>query len=208
MYADYEIKCNLPRRAIAVYQRALSKIQNMEDLYAVYKALIKIVAEKFGIVETREIYQQGLENLDDFYAIKIGLEFVAMESQLGEIERARVILAYTSQMCNPKLKEDFWQQWQDFEVQFGNEDTVREMLRIKRSIEAKFSGAYAGFVSSTIGKEGQTVHTEGNFNVKQNWQLFSGQYRGKFQGLLATKIILNSSHTESIAWIIKFLRVF
>jgi len=33
----------------------------------------------------------------------------------------------------------YWQTWHDFEVSHGNEDTFREMLRIKRSVVAKFN---------------------------------------------------------------------
>ena len=33
----------------------------------------------------------------------------------------------------------FWQAWKDFEVAHGNEETVREMLRIKRSVQATFN---------------------------------------------------------------------
>ena len=29
----------------------------------------------------------------------------------------------------------FWETWKEFEVKHGNEDTVREMLRIKRSVQ-------------------------------------------------------------------------
>lgn len=32
----------------------------------------------------------------------------------------------------------FWKTWHDFEVQHGNEDTFKEMLRIKRSVQATF----------------------------------------------------------------------
>ena len=32
-----------------------------------------------------------------------------------------------------------WKAWQEFEVCHGNEDTFREMLRIKHSIQAQFS---------------------------------------------------------------------
>lgn len=33
----------------------------------------------------------------------------------------------------------FWETWRDFEVKHGNEDTIREMLRIKRSVQATYS---------------------------------------------------------------------
>ena len=34
---------------------------------------------------------------------------------------------------------EFWKTWHDFEVHHGNEDTFREMLRIKRSVQAQFN---------------------------------------------------------------------
>lgn len=34
---------------------------------------------------------------------------------------------------------NFWQVWKEFEVRHGNEDTMREMLRIKRSVQAKYN---------------------------------------------------------------------
>ncbi|KAH9362564.1 hypothetical protein HPB48_015522 [Haemaphysalis longicornis] len=34
---------------------------------------------------------------------------------------------------------DFWNTWKEFEVHHGNEDTMREMLRIKRSVQAMYN---------------------------------------------------------------------
>ena len=33
----------------------------------------------------------------------------------------------------------FWKAWHEFEVKHGNEDTFREMLRIKRSVQAQYN---------------------------------------------------------------------
>lgn len=38
-----------------------------------------------------------------------------------------------------QITQDYWQTWHDFEVQHGNEDTFKEMLRIKRSVQVKFN---------------------------------------------------------------------
>lgn len=38
-----------------------------------------------------------------------------------------------------QVTADFWQTWKDFEVRHGNEDTMREMLRIKRSVQATYN---------------------------------------------------------------------
>ena len=62
-----------------------------------------------------------------------------METKLGEIDRARAIYSHTSQMCDPRVTTDFWQLWKEFEVKHGNEDTLREMLRIKRSVQAVYN---------------------------------------------------------------------
>lgn len=36
---------------------------------------------------------------------------------------------------------DYWNEWRGFEVKHGNEDTFREMLRVKRSVQAQYSQA-------------------------------------------------------------------
>lgn len=41
-------------------------------------------------------------------------------------------------MCVQTHKK-FWDSWHEFEVKCGNEDTFRDMLRTKRSVQAVFS---------------------------------------------------------------------
>ena len=62
-----------------------------------------------------------------------------MERKLGEIDRARAIYAHASQFCDPRVHPKFWQEWNNFEIETGSEDTFREMLRIKRSVQAQFN---------------------------------------------------------------------
>lgn len=38
-----------------------------------------------------------------------------------------------------QVSPSYWKAWHDFEVRHGNEDTFREMLRIKRSVQAQFN---------------------------------------------------------------------
>jgi pre-mRNA-splicing factor SYF1 len=67
------------------------------------------------------------------------LKFANFERNLGEIDRARAVYIHASQMADPRSDTDFWQKWNEFEIQHGNEDTFREMLRIKRSVSASYS---------------------------------------------------------------------
>lgn len=67
------------------------------------------------------------------------LKYAEVEKSLGEIDRARGVYAYGSQFSHPQYDADFWNQWLEFEVQNGNEDTFREMLRIKRCVSASYN---------------------------------------------------------------------
>jgi pre-mRNA-splicing factor SYF1 len=48
------------------------------------------------------------------------------------------VYGHASQFCDPRVDTVFWKKWEGFEVQHGNEDTFKEMLRIKRSVQAQF----------------------------------------------------------------------
>lgn len=43
----------------------------------------------------------------------------------------------------------FWKTWKEFEIKHGNEDTVREMLRVRRSVQATYN-TQVNFMSSQI----------------------------------------------------------
>lgn len=45
----------------------------------------------------------------------------------------------------------FWQTWKEFEIRHGNEDTIREMLRIKRSVQATYN-TQVNFMTSQMMK--------------------------------------------------------
>jgi pre-mRNA-splicing factor SYF1 len=62
-----------------------------------------------------------------------------LERKLGEIDRARAIYAHASQFCDPRVNQKFWSEWNNFEIETGSEDTFREMLRIRRSVQAQFN---------------------------------------------------------------------
>ena len=75
------------------------------------------------------------------------MRFADLERKLFEIDRAHALYAFCSQLCDPRSTTSFWQSWKEFEVKHGNKDTVREMLRIKRSVQAKYN-AQINFMSA------------------------------------------------------------
>lgn len=77
-----------------------------------------------------------------------------MERKLGEIDRARAIYAHASQFCDPRVNPNFWAEWNSFEIETGSEDTFREMLRIKRSVQAQFNTEASYLAAQMASKQG------------------------------------------------------
>lgn len=138
-YAKLEEDYGLAKRAMKVYDQATKAVPNNEKL-SMYEIYIARAAEIFGVPKTREIYEQAIESgLPDKDVKTMCLKYAELEKSLGEIDRARGIYVFASQLADPRSDAEFWNKWHEFEVQHGNEDTFREMLRIKRSVSASYS---------------------------------------------------------------------
>ena len=89
------------------------------------------------------------------------LRFASLERKLGEIDRARAIYAHASQFCDPRTNAKFWSEWNAFEIETGSEDTFREMLRIKRSVQAQFN-TEASYLAAqaVVVRDGQQAQEE------------------------------------------------
>ena len=135
----------------------------------------------FGLPATRPIYEKALEGKAQIYTInhpithdhlsvlpdrqtaEMCLRFAALERKLGEIDRARAIYAHASQFCDPRVNPQFWSEWNQFEIETGSEDTFREMLRIKRSVQAQFNTEASYLAAQTISaRQGAKKPDEGS----------------------------------------------
>jgi len=138
-YAKLEEDYGLAKRTMKVYDQATKAVPNNEKL-SMYEIYISRAAEIFGVRETREIYEQAIESGLPGKDVKtMCLKYAELEKSLEEIDRARGIYVFASRFADPRSDPDFWIKWHEFEVQHGNEDTFREMLRIKRSVSANYS---------------------------------------------------------------------
>lgn len=138
MNGEFEEQFGLTKRSLTVYKAMSRKVPPSEQL-AAYQLFIAKTTKYLGITSTREIYQDAVDNLEDKATPKICIDFAKMETSLQEYERARAIFAYGAQMADPRRLPEYWKAWHEFEIDNGNEETFREMLRIKRSVEAAFS---------------------------------------------------------------------
>ena len=137
MYGSLEEDRGLARHAMRIYERATRAVSD-EDRFEIFNFYITKSASNFGLVSTRPIYERAIAALPDKEAKDMCLKFADMEKKMGEIDRARAIYGHASQFCDPRTTPDFWTKWEAFEVAHGNEDTFKEMLRIKRSVQAQF----------------------------------------------------------------------
>jgi pre-mRNA-splicing factor SYF1 len=138
LYADFEERFGSTRHALAVLDRCTRAV-DAEHLYEAFLAHIRKAEEFMGAPRAREIYERAVEALPDVQVKDMCLRFAAMETKLGEVERARAIFTHAGGFCDPSLHASFWAQWQAWELQHGTEETFRDMLRVKRSVAARFA---------------------------------------------------------------------
>ena len=136
LYADFEERFGSVRHAMGVLDRA-TKAVDAEHLYEAFLAYIRKAEEFFGAPRTRELYERAIEALPELQVKDMCLRFAAMETKLGEVERARAIYTHAGAFCDPALHAAFWALWQEWELKHGTEETFRDMLRVRRSVAAK-----------------------------------------------------------------------
>jgi pre-mRNA-splicing factor SYF1 len=117
-------------------------------------------ASNYGLPATRPIYERAIEVLPARQTAQMCLRFAALERKLGEIDRARAIYAHASQFCDPRTNPGFWAEWNAFEIDTGSEDTFREMLRIKRSVQAQFNTEASYLAAQTVSAEARRAAEE------------------------------------------------
>jgi len=160
MYGNLEEERGLARHAMRIYERATRAVSD-EDRAEMFNFYITKSASNFGLPSTRNIYERAIETLPDAEARDMCLKFADMEKRLGEIDRARAIYGHASQFCDPRTNPGFWQKWEQFEVQHGNEDTYKEMLRVKRSVQAQYNTDVNFIASQALARAQARRETQG-----------------------------------------------
>ena len=138
LYAKFEEDHGLARRAMQIYSRACENAPPA-DRYELYIVYIARCAYRFGVARTREIYEASIKQLPDAHVKSMCLKYSALEKRLGEVDRARAIYQYGAQFCDPRTEQAYWSTWSEFEVAHGNQETFKEMLRVKRTVMANFA---------------------------------------------------------------------
>ncbi|KAH7983955.1 hypothetical protein HPB52_015750 [Rhipicephalus sanguineus] len=163
---------NYFEEAFKAYEKgiALFKWPNVFDIWNTY--LTKFLKRYGGtkLERARDLFEQCLEGCPAKFAKALYLLYAKLEEEHG---LARHAMAIYDRGCKAVLPEeqfettaDFWNTWKEFEVHHGNEDTMREMLRIKRSVQAMYNTQVnfmtAQMLSATAREAAAAAGTEGN----------------------------------------------
>ena len=152
LYAKFEEEYGLSRRAMDVYARACQTVP-VADRYALYVIYIARVTQRFGLTRAREVYEEAMQRLHQRHVLPLCLAYAKLELRLGEVDRARALYTYVSQWADAREArgQRVWREWEAFEVEHGNEETYREMLRVKRTVAA----AYASVLRPAAAGDGE-----------------------------------------------------
>ncbi|SPJ11555.1 pre-mRNA-splicing factor SYF1, putative [Plasmodium sp. DRC-Itaito] len=140
MYANFEGNYGFIKRELSIYKEAIPFLEE-PDKIKFYKIFISKVSRAYGIQKAREAFEEAIQTLSDDSARQLCMIYIDMEYKLNEYERVRALYIYTAQYTNPLLYVDFYKNWREFEALHGNENTFREMIRIKRSVLNIFSNS-------------------------------------------------------------------
>ncbi|KAH9946234.1 protein prenylyltransferase [Epithele typhae] len=139
MYAAFEEEHGLAKRAMSIYDRATTAVAD-EDKFELFTIYIAKATSNYGLPATRPIYERAIETLPDRQTAELCLRW-------GDRPRA-------GGFCDPRVHPKFWAEWNAFEIETGSEDTFREMLRVKRSVQAQFNTEASYLAAQMAAKEG------------------------------------------------------
>lgn len=173
LYSEFEEKFGLFNHAIEILDRMSDEVPE-KDKQKAYEIFATKVANLMGITRTRPIYEKALENFKGKTFVLFGLRYAKLEKKLGEIDRSRQIFNYLAPMVDPEIDHHlFWKTWEEFELAVGNEDTFKEMMRVRRTIESKYSILPPNLekVEMKLEKEEKELEEEQNVNKRYNTEL-------------------------------------
>ena len=159
LYSSFEEKYGISSRAIKVYEKAVSSVTpNSLEQFQLYQVYIDRIGDLFGIAKTRNVIDTALNqsvesndgtDLSCAFIRDLSLKYIYLELKLGEVDRCRSIFAFCSSLCSPDVTEHFnkfWERWSKFEKQYGNVETFKEMLRIRRFVKQQNGASGSSFV--------------------------------------------------------------
>ena len=155
----FELDRGLASDAISVLNRATLNVA-IQAKMGFYLMAISQCMKVHGAAATRCIFEQAISAFSsestleaDRNSIEMCIEYCWMEAKLGQTSRARKLLEHASQFANPEKPEMefFWDVWKNFEIENGSEDTYKDMKRVRRAVQIKYSDKHFNTLDVGLG---------------------------------------------------------
>lgn len=113
-----------------------------DDKFELYQLLISSISKLKDDSLQREIFSKSIQDshLTLPQIIELGMMFISFETRCKEIPRARGLFKHLTGFRSPDwpIMSSVWSQWEKFELEYGTEDTYKDMLRFKRNAIKEF----------------------------------------------------------------------
>lgn len=143
LYSEFEFNNGLVIKAVNLLRKYINKVSNPIDLI---NNLMDKLEKINDMDQLRELMQSiNTISLSNTHLITIMKRFIDLETIHHQYDRVRSLFQYTiTNTNNPEL----WHQWEQFELNHGNENTFKTMLRFKRQFKPPDINNPMGFIKS------------------------------------------------------------
>lgn len=136
LYSDFEEKNGLAKRSVDILLNGCRTLNQPSDLWEI---CVSKAQRLLGDEAARAYYEECLQNVPSSRVIPQVLAFSELETRLGELNRAREILKYGAQFFHPSKNVELWAFWEEFELQNGDKESYKLMLKLRRRLESELT---------------------------------------------------------------------
>lgn len=140
LYVQWELQHGSKVKASSVLERVLRVTQAQDVHFECYKMMTGLAESLRGVESVLLNALDGLSCNTSGFVDDIVTTLVKTEVGLGAPDRARQVLFHAAEACMTfgntfALRKSLWTVWKQFELEHGNQDSYKEMLKHKRHLE-------------------------------------------------------------------------
>ncbi|KAH3900325.1 uncharacterized protein SCODWIG_01701 [Saccharomycodes ludwigii] len=111
---------------------------SIDNKITLWNHLLKLSKSHLSLDITRSLYEECLLSIPNSKCADFIIDFAKLEIAVNEFTRARAILKYGVQLASVLTFAKVWDFWREFELDHGDRNTFKDILKLKRSTEEKF----------------------------------------------------------------------
>ncbi|AMD22500.1 HHL270Cp [Eremothecium sinecaudum] len=138
LYSKFEKNNGMAKRSVDILHLGCQKTKQLESKCSLWKICLITCRENLGDINSRYLYEECIQALPNSKCTNFVLDFAKMEESLEEYARVRSILTFGAKLLHPTNNVALWEYWEEFELNNGNKETYKDMLKLKRELNETF----------------------------------------------------------------------